>query len=144
MAGLGDLDRCNGRRGVTPEFPDGTYYYVLTATLPYIPRCFAGTPDSSFRHSGGAGAGGSGHAPGQAGTPPPLGGQQAGGPPQGGPAPGGGGRHPDLNQAAATLGIDVETLRRALGPPPPDLARAAAELGISEQQLRQALPRPRQ
>ncbi len=28
VPGLGDLDECNGRTGPTPEFPEGTYYYV--------------------------------------------------------------------------------------------------------------------
>jgi hypothetical protein len=28
VTGLGDLDECNGRSGITPEFPNGTYYYV--------------------------------------------------------------------------------------------------------------------
>ena len=45
----GDLDECNGRYGVTPEFPGGTYYYVLTDSYPYIPRCFKGTVvDNTF------------------------------------------------------------------------------------------------
>lgn len=48
VQGLGDLDECNGRTGVTPEYPDGTYYYVLTQTYPMIPRAFRGTPDESF------------------------------------------------------------------------------------------------
>ncbi|WP_417671865.1 YHYH protein [Roseibium sp.] len=47
-AGSGDLDQCNGRFAVTPEYPDGTYHYVLTDSFPYIPRCWMGTPDSSF------------------------------------------------------------------------------------------------
>lgn len=42
------LDQCNGRFGVTPEFPNGTYYYVMTSEFPVVPRCFAGTPDLSF------------------------------------------------------------------------------------------------
>lgn len=46
---LGDLDECNGRFGVTPEFPNGTYYYMLTDEFPHIPRCFMGTPDASFQ-----------------------------------------------------------------------------------------------
>ena len=50
--GQGDLDACNGRMGVTPEFPKGTYYYVLTDHYPYIPRLFAGKPDSSFERRG--------------------------------------------------------------------------------------------
>ena len=44
------LDECNGRYGVTPDFPYGTYYYVLTDEYPYIPRCFKGTVlDNTFR-----------------------------------------------------------------------------------------------
>ena len=44
----GDLDKCNGRQGVTPEYPDGIYYYVLTDTYPFIPRYLHGEPDPSF------------------------------------------------------------------------------------------------
>ncbi len=47
---FGDLDECNGRIGPTPEFPDGTYYYVLTDGFPYIPRYYRGRPDKSFQH----------------------------------------------------------------------------------------------
>lgn len=47
-AGSGTLDICNGRTGVTEEYPDGTYYYVITDEFPYVPRCFAGDPDASF------------------------------------------------------------------------------------------------
>lgn len=46
--GSGDLDKCNGRKGVTPEFADGTYYYVVIDAYPFIPRFFRGTPNSSF------------------------------------------------------------------------------------------------
>jgi hypothetical protein len=49
ITGLGDLDECNGRTGVTPDFPNGTYYYVLTDDFPNIPRCFVGTPSNDFR-----------------------------------------------------------------------------------------------
>ncbi len=44
----GDLDECNGRFGVTPDFPDGTYHYFLTDSYPFVPRCFRGSPDDSF------------------------------------------------------------------------------------------------
>jgi hypothetical protein len=44
----GDLDECNGRAGVTPKYRDGTYYYVLTDSFPFVPRYFRGTPDDSF------------------------------------------------------------------------------------------------
>lgn len=41
-AGSGDLDDCNGRFGVTPEFPAGIYYYMITDTYPYASRCVKG------------------------------------------------------------------------------------------------------
>ena len=52
IPGLGDLDECNGREGVTPEFPEGIYYYVVTDEFPAIPRCFVGTPSNDFRIGG--------------------------------------------------------------------------------------------
>ncbi len=51
-AGSGDLDECNGRFGPTPEFPEGTFYYVLTEEHPFIPRFFKGGPDASFQRRG--------------------------------------------------------------------------------------------
>jgi len=45
-----ELDECNGRSGPTPEFPHGTYYYVVTDEFPFIPRIYRGMPDPSFRH----------------------------------------------------------------------------------------------
>ncbi|MEL6330464.1 MAG: YHYH protein [Planctomycetota bacterium] len=60
VQGLGDLDEANGRHGVTPEFPDGTYYYVVTGEFPYVPRFWRGTPDESLTRRGpnrGAGRG---------------------------------------------------------------------------------------
>jgi YHYH protein len=42
VAGSGDLDECNGRTGVTPEFPKGTYHYYATDTFPYLQRCVKG------------------------------------------------------------------------------------------------------
>jgi hypothetical protein len=64
VAGLSDLDECNGRFGVTNEYPEGTYYYVLTTEFPFVPRCFAGTPDDSFMNRGGS------RRPGMRGGPP--------------------------------------------------------------------------
>lgn len=63
------LDECNGRHCVTPEFPEGTYAYFLTEDWPVIPRAFRGTP-IRLRDEGGPG------------------GRRPGGPPGGGP-PGG-------------------------------------------------------
>lgn len=57
---LSDLDSCNGRFGVTPQHPYGTYYYVLTDNFPYIPRCFKGTVlDATFRSGPSAACGAS-------------------------------------------------------------------------------------
>ena len=42
VAGYGDLDECNGRTGVTPEFPAGIYHYYATDTFPYLQRCVKG------------------------------------------------------------------------------------------------------
>lgn len=49
ISSLGHLDEANGRIGVTPEFPSGTYYYVLTDEFPAIPRMFRGTPSDDFK-----------------------------------------------------------------------------------------------
>ena len=117
--GAGDLDECNGMRVVTADFPDGTYAYFLTAGFPVVPRCFTGTPVQQARA-----------APGGA---PPAGGQPPGGQ-QGGPR----NEHP-LQAAADSLGVGVEALERAVGPPPPDTARAARILGIEESVIRRAL-----
>lgn len=61
-AGSGDLDECNGRYGVTPEFPCGTYYYAITDTYPFIGRCVKGTAPAP---------GPGGPPPGDGGMPPP-------------------------------------------------------------------------
>ncbi len=75
--GFGDLDACNGRETVTPEYPGGTYAYFMTDDFPHIPRCFVGTPDESFARAGGPGG------PGQ----PPGVRPRPGGPPSGGLPP---------------------------------------------------------
>jgi hypothetical protein len=49
---------------------------------------------------------------------------------------------PNLEQAAANLGVSEDQLVRALGSPPPDLAAAAQTLGVSEQDLASALGLP--
>lgn len=77
VAGSGDLDECNGRETVTPEFPNGTYAYFLTRAWPVVSRCFTGVPDPGFtaRPGGGPGGGmGPRGGPGGFGGHPPLGG----------------------------------------------------------------------
>jgi hypothetical protein len=67
--GAGDLDECNGRFGVTPEFPQGTYHYYVTETFPFISRQYKGAPDPSFERRGPPGGGPGGR--GGKGRPPP-------------------------------------------------------------------------
>lgn len=82
VGGSGDLDAANGRVQVTPEFPRGTYCYILTEDFPVIPRAFVGPVASSFAKSGPGGGGA--QRPG--GGPRPSGGEQRpGGPPAGAP-----------------------------------------------------------
>jgi YHYH protein len=53
-----------------------------------------------------------------------------------------GGAAPNLDDAAAKLGVTVTELEDALGSPPFDLAAAAKTLGISQSDLEAALPAP--
>ena len=104
------LDRCNGIKSATPEFPKGIYHYVLPRTSDATSsiRCFHGVVDSK-----------------QIMQMPPM------------------GAMPDLDAAAAKLGITKEKLIAAFGNAmPPDFAKAAAALGISEAELRAALGAP--
>ncbi len=81
VAGLGDLDQCHGRFGVTPEFPAGIYHYYITDEFPYISRYYRGTPDPSFQKRGPRPGGGPGGGPGRGpGFGPPPGGPGQGGP----------------------------------------------------------------
>ncbi|MEM6639843.1 MAG: YHYH protein [Pseudomonadota bacterium] len=44
VANSGDLDECNGRYGVTPEYPGGIYHYFVTDDYPFLQRCVWGSP----------------------------------------------------------------------------------------------------
>ncbi len=77
VAGLGDLDECNGMT------VNGVYGYFITEAFPWIINCFKGTPDASFKKSTGGSTGGTtgsttgGTTGGTGGTtqpPPPPGG----------------------------------------------------------------------
>lgn len=60
VAGSGDLDTCNGRFGVAPEYPQGIYHYHITEEFPQLARQWRGTPDASFFKQRGGGPGGPG------------------------------------------------------------------------------------
>ena len=119
-----DLGECHGHSHEIDW--DGTrkvlFHYHATPDFPYTIGCLRGGYDQQTVRAmtGGPGGGGLGQGPGNA--------------PRGG--------RPDLNAAAARLGVDVQRLRRALGPPPPNFRAAAAALGVSERQLRDALGAP--
>ena len=40
VEGSGDLDKCNGHTGPTPEFPMGVYHQHVTNRFPFVPRCY--------------------------------------------------------------------------------------------------------
>ncbi len=91
VAGLGDLDVCNGHFGPTPEFTDGIYHYHSTMLngegemgFPYFLLCYHG---ETFLDEGDGGADCSGFGetwgPG-IGPPPPGCENEGGGPPPGG------------------------------------------------------------
>lgn len=75
VAGSGDLDECNGRLGVTPEYPHGIYHYYITEEFPQLARFWRGTPDSSFmkRRPGPGGRGPHGPRPDDRRHPAPAG-----------------------------------------------------------------------
>jgi hypothetical protein len=105
-----ELDECSGHFGPTPEFPDGIYHYHLTTEeAPYSIDCYHGEVDASLTA------------------------------PMGGP----GGQRPDFADIATELGVSQHALMDALGSQrPPDLDAAAAMLGINAQALRAAMPPP--
>ena len=74
VAGAGDLDECNGRTDVTPEFPKGIYHYYITDSYPFIQRCVKGTPMGGGEGGGDGGMmgpPGPGGDGGMMGPPPP-------------------------------------------------------------------------
>lgn len=59
VAGLGDLDECNGiDQTITIGNYTYNYYYVITEEFPVVPRCFTGNPNTSFKLGGGGNSGG--------------------------------------------------------------------------------------
>ncbi|MEO0440668.1 MAG: YHYH protein [Pseudomonadota bacterium] len=76
VAGFGDLDECNGRFGVTPDFPTGIYHYYATDTYPFLQRCVKGSVDSQpAARRRGEGRGQRGQGRGRGNRPPRGGGR---------------------------------------------------------------------
>lgn len=121
--GSRDLDECHGHtHTITWEGKQvAMYHYHATPDFPYTAGCLRGR----YQQANVTAISG----------PRPQGGMQG---PSDSP-PGHDGAPPDLNKAAAALGISAQKLREALGPPPPDLRAAAAKLGISVDALQSAL-----
>ena len=118
-----DLDECHGHTHmITWEGKRVMmYHYHATPDFPYTAGCMRGRYKQADVDT-------------ISGPHPQAGAQRRGQPPGGGH-----GSPPDLQRAAATLGISVQKLRDALGAPPPDLDAAAAKLGIPVDSLESAL-----
>tara|TARA_Y100000590_G_scaffold384896_1_gene456590 strand:- start:9632 stop:10834 length:1203 start_codon:yes stop_codon:yes gene_type:complete len=121
IEGLGDLDRCNGIESKIPGSAESFYHYHATFNsgsgqigFPYFLLCYSGIVERlNFSQSIDQGVG----------------------PPGRGPQ----GNRPDLEKAAAKLGVTVIELQNALGGPPPDIESAARTLGITVKMLQNAL-----
>ena len=113
-----DLDACHGHAH-TLDWDGarrGLYHYHLTPEYPYTIGCFRGAVERAS-----------------------LGNPAGSRPPEGAPPPGGNRGEAILRVAAEALGVSVDALRDAVGPPPPDFARAARVLGLDEQAVRRAM-----
>lgn len=121
-----DLDQCHGHEHGTLG-----YHYHATLEYPYTIGCYKGNPEDSNFTSGQGMEGGPPLPDGERRRPPE--GERRGPPPDGNGRPNNG--PPDLSTIASKLGISVEKLREALGPPPPDFAKTAEILGMPEEKL---------
>ena len=119
VAGLGDLDIANGRHGVTPEFPAGTYYYVITPTFPFIPRYWQGEPGPDFGH--------------------PMGGNQTQGP-RPGAGPGNRARGPAADAFPALTLLRDASFMSSLDLSPAKSSGLSAALREIETSMRQSRP----
>lgn len=120
ILGSEDLDECHGHTHTIEWNGRETemYHYHATLDFPYTVGCMRGAYDNDdvMMISG-----------------PRLEMQMGAGRPNG---------RPNLEQAAAKLGISEKALVDALGPPPPDFAAAATKLGVDERALMGAIGVP--
>lgn len=128
-----DLDECNGHIGEMSNGETG-YHYHTSDAFPNLPKCLVGVQAvNNFNTTAQVGIGAN----------PAEGIEITRGNPPGGGGPNPGGRQPpNLDEAAAKLGVPVQTLSDALRQSgrPPDFAQVAERLGVSEQELREAIP----
>lgn len=126
-----DLDACNGHTGPMPDGSTG-YHYHTTTSFPNLPNCLMGeTAQNNFRTTAQVGIGAQ-RVDGEATTrgEPPRGHRRG---------------RPNLDQAAAQLGVATVDLKHALrriDDHPPSVSDLAQQLGVSEQAVREALPPP--
>ncbi len=120
---VNDLDECHGH--IHQVKWDGNsksvFHYHFTVAYPYTMGCFRGdlTKVSIQNSANERRPGGPGSGPGR-------------------------GRRAVLRAAAEELGVSVNDLRAAIGPPPPDFANAVRVLGIDEAKIRAAMRRARE
>jgi len=116
-----NLDACHGHEG--PVMWDGTiqniYHYHMNDEYPYSMGCLRGTPFQKVKTDDPSSAGGRSNQ-GQFGPQHTASGRR------GGP----------LASVARELNLNVNELRRLVGPPPPDIDRAARLLKIDPKRLR--------
>ncbi len=120
------LDACNGHVGETVA--GAASHYHASESFPNLPPCLVGVvAQDNFRTTAAQGIGAT------AGL--------GGGVPNGDGPNAAGGTPPDIDAAAAVLGVEVDALIEALGPQGqrPDFAAVAKTHGVSEDALRDAL-----
>lgn len=49
VEGAGHLDKCNGTKVTTKDYPNGVYAYFLTEEFPVVPRCLIGKIGKGFK-----------------------------------------------------------------------------------------------
>ena len=104
---------------MTPEFPAGTYYYVITPTFPFIPRYWQGEPGPDFGH--------------------PMGGNQTQGP-RPGAGPGNRARGPAADAFPALTLLRDASFMSSLDLSPAKSSGLSAALREIETSMRQSRP----
>jgi hypothetical protein len=117
-----NLDACQGHEGpvMWNDTVQNIYHYHMNDEYPYTIGCLRGTPIQKAN---------TGDPPSADGRPN----QRQGGPRRTAPRRG----SDPLATIARKLNVDINELRRAVGPPPPDIDRAARLFKIDPKRLRE-------